>query len=91
VRYKGEGKLHFGFAAKLVSQRRSEMLIQVTPSDAGVYLWIEATNPANYLREIEIIMPGGICPGDPFRHALSAQDCGTRRFVSFAEDRSIIF
>jgi hypothetical protein len=91
VRYKGEGKLHFGFAAKVVSQRRGEMLIEVTPDDSGVYLWIQATNPANYLRDIEIIMPGGICEGDPFRHALSAQDCGRRRFVSFAEDRSIIF
>ena len=91
VRYKGEGKLNFGFAAKVASQRRGEMVIEVTPNDAGVYLWIEATNPANYLREIEIIMPGGICEGDPFTHAGSAQDCGTRRFVSFAEDRSIIF
>ena len=65
--------------------------IEVTPNDAGIYLWIEATNPANYLREIEILMPGGICQGDPFRHALSAQDCGKRRFVSFADDRRIIF
>jgi hypothetical protein len=91
VRYKGEGKLNFGFAAKVVSQRRGEMVIEVTPNDGGVYLWIDATNPADYLREIEIVMPGGICEGDPFRHALSVQDCGARRFVSFAEDRSIIF
>ena len=91
VRYKGEGKLHFGFAAKVVSERTGEMLIEVTPSEAGIYMWIDATNPANYLREIEILMPGGICQGDPFRHALSARDCVTRRFVSFAQDRSIIF
>jgi hypothetical protein len=91
VRYRGEGTLKFGFAAKVVSQRPGEMTLEVTPNDGGVYLWIEATNPANYLREIEIVMPGGICEGDPFRHARSAQDCGTRRFVSFAEDRSLIF
>ena len=91
VRYKGEGTLKFGFAAKVVSERRGEMVIEVTPNDGGVYVWIEATNPANYLREIEILMPGGICAGDPFRHVLSPQDCGTRRFVSFAEDRSLIF
>ncbi|HEV7478610.1 MAG TPA: hypothetical protein VGO02_12830 [Burkholderiales bacterium] len=91
VRYKGEGNLRLGFAAKVVSQRTGEMLIEVTPGDAGVYLWIDATTPANYLREIEILMPGGICEGDPFRHARSAHDCGTRRFISFAQDRSIIF
>ena len=91
VRYKGEGKLNFGFAAKVVSQRRGEMVLEVTPNDGGVYLWIDATNPANYLREIEILMPGGICEGDPFRHAASARDCGTKRFISFTEDRSLIF
>ena len=91
VRYKGEGQLNFGFAAKVVSQRRGEMVIEVTPNDGGIYLWIDATNPANYLREIEILMPGGICEGDAFTHARSAQDCGPRRFISFAEDRSLIF
>ena len=91
VRYKGEGKLNFGFAAKVVSQRRGEMVLEVTPNDGGVYVWIDATNPADYLRDIEILMPGGICEGDPFTHALSVQDCGTRRFVSFTEDRSLIF
>jgi hypothetical protein len=91
VRYKGEGKLNFGFAAKVVAQRPGEMVIEVTPNDGGVYLWIDATNPANYLREIEILLPGGICEGDPFRHVASARDCGSRRYLSFAEHREIVF
>jgi len=91
VRYKGEGTLRFGFAAAVVSQSPGEMVIEVTPSEGGIYLSIEATNPENYLRDIEIIMPGGICEGDPFTHAARAEDCGTRRFVSFAEDRSLLF
>ena len=91
VRYKGEGKLNFGFAAKVVAQRPGEITLEVTPNDGGVYVWIEATNPANYLRDIEILMPGGICEGDPFTHAASARDCSPRRFISFTEDRSVIF
>jgi hypothetical protein len=91
VRYKGEGKLNFGFAAKVVSQRRGEMVIEVTPNDGGVYVWIEATNPANYLREIEILMPGGICEGDPFRHVASERDCGSRRYLSFTDNPKILF
>jgi hypothetical protein len=91
VRYKGEGKLNFGFAAKVVSQRRGEMVIEVTPNDGGIYVWIDATNPADYLREIEIIMPGGICEGDPFRHAFSKEDCGSRRYLAFADHRNILF
>ena len=93
VRYQGEGTIAFGFAAKIVSQMPGELLIEVTPSDAGVLLVIEQTNPANYLRDIEVIMPGGICDGDPFRHASSIQDCGTdQRYLAFADHhRSIIF
>lgn len=91
VRYKGEGNLQLGFAAKVVSQRRGEMVIEVKPNAGGVYVWIDATNPANHLREIEIIMPGGICEGDPFTHAASARDCGSRRYLSFADNRDIVF
>ena len=91
VRYKGEGKLNFGFAAKVVSQKRGEMVIEVTPNDGGVYLWIEATNAGDYLREIEIIMPGGICEGDPFKHVAGAVDCRSRRYLSFADNRHLLF
>jgi hypothetical protein len=91
VRYKGEGTLKFAFAAKLVSQKPGEMLIEVTPSDGGIYLSLEATDPADYLRELEIIMPGGICANEPFKHAASANDCGGRPFKAYADDRSILF
>ena len=60
--------------------------------DGGIYLYIEATNPADYLRDIQITMPGGICDGDPFTHVLTAQDCGGGRFLSFADNsQSILF
>jgi hypothetical protein len=94
VRYKGEGTLNFGSAASVVegSQKPGKLLIQVTPSLGVIQIHISATNPANYLREIEIIMPGGICEGDPFVHVNSAPDCGTRRFLSFAGySHSIVF
>src|SRR5262249_36251205 len=77
--------------ATILSQAPGEMLLQVTPSAAGIYLAIEATNPANYLREIEVIMPGGICQGDPFTYVTSAADCSGRPYLSFAENQSIIF
>jgi hypothetical protein len=67
------------------------MAIEVTPGEGGISLSLETTNPANYLREIEIIMPGGICKGEPFTHVASPKDCAGRAFVSFAEDRSILF
>ncbi len=92
VRYKGQGKLNFGFAARVVWQGVGEMLLEVTPSHDGVYMAIEATNPADYIRDVEVIMPGGICANDPFTLVSSARDCGATVFQAFADyHRSIVF
>jgi hypothetical protein len=92
VKYRGEGTLRFGFAAKVVSEKPGELLLQVTPASSGVYLTIQATNPSNYLRDIEIVMPGGICEGDPFTHVASAAQCGGNKYLGFANHhRTILF
>ena len=92
VRYKGEGTLKFQFAARVLSQKSGEIVLQVTPDSSGIYIGIEATNPANYVRDIEITMPGGVCEGDMMTHVASVQNCGAKRFLSFADyPRSILF
>jgi len=48
------------------------------------------TTPADYVREIKFTMPGGICEGDPFTNVASAQVCGTRRYLSFADNSDTI-
>ncbi len=85
VRYKGKGELKFDFAARMLSQKPGEILLQVTPKDGGVYLGIEATDPADYLRDIRITLPGGICEGDPFKRVVSAKSCGKQRYLAFAD------
>ena len=92
VRYKGEGTLKFQFAARVISQKAGEILLEVTPDKHGIYVGIETTNPANYLRDIVITMPGGVCEGDMFTQVATAGQCGNRRFLSFADyPRSILF
>lgn len=92
VRYQGEGTLNFQFAARVVSQQAGEVVIEVKPDAGGIYVEISATNSANYVRDIEIIMPGGICEGDPFTHVAAATDCGQLRFLSFNQyHRSLLF
>jgi hypothetical protein len=94
VRYKGTGTMHFGRAASVVpgSEKAGELLIEVTPGSGGIHMHISTTDPADYLRDIEIIMPGGICEGDPYTHVASAPDCGAGRFLSFADySSSIVF
>jgi len=54
VRFKGEGIFKFQFAARVLSQKPGEIVLQVTPDNGGIFLGIEPTNPANYLRDIQI-------------------------------------
>jgi hypothetical protein len=58
VLYDGEGKLDFGGAATPLASQRGRMSIRVTPSKGGIFLRIRATNPANHLRNIRVLMPG---------------------------------
>src|SRR5436190_6762451 len=92
VRYKGEGTLKIFLDARIVSQQPGEMVLQVTPTATGDGIWIqiEATNPGNYLRDIQITMPGGVCAGDMFRQVAAAQDCNGTQFLSFADNASTI-
>lgn len=92
VRYKGQGTLKFEYAARIVSQEPGEMVIQVTPQGGGVSMLIEATNPSDYLRDIVITIPGGICEGDPFTHVQGPRKCKGRRFLAYADhSQSILF
>ncbi len=58
----GSGDVRFGFDAVVVSTSRTadghnRALLDVTPSDAGIYLRIEATDPADPVRDIHLWMP----------------------------------
>lgn len=86
VRYKGTGVIRFAFAARTVSEKPGEIVIQVTPDDAGILMSIEQTDPANYVREIDVTLPGGICQGAPFTQVPSAASCSSDRpYLAFAD------
>ena len=90
VRFKGTGAMKID-GGTVVSSRAGEIVLQVTPSSNNNFMVeISATNPADYLREITFTMPGGICEGDPFTTVASAQVCGTRRFLSFADNSGTV-
>jgi hypothetical protein len=58
VLYEGEGKLDFGKNAKIKSREPGRILIDADSSKGGFSLQIHETNPANYVRNIHVIMPG---------------------------------
>ncbi len=65
VLYDGRGQLGYGGSARLISSRRGRDVISVS-SNQGIELQILRTNPNNYIRNIRVIMPGGIYADDPY-------------------------
>ncbi len=60
VLYEGEGKLEYGFDAKQdkAASKLGRDVIDVKPSDAGIYLKLTATDPkgtGNYIRNIRVV------------------------------------
>lgn len=103
----GSGDVRFGFDAAVVSTSRTtdghnRSLLDVTPSDAGIYLRIETTDPADPVRNIHLWMPdyGGQSftgqrwqPGASFSpfHPLFLERLapfGTIRFMGMQESNS---
>ena len=56
--YEGEGQIDFGFDAAVTSRQTGRIVLNVTPGNGGIYLKITATNAANPIRNIRVIMPG---------------------------------
>ncbi len=82
VLYEGEGTITYGNYAQLVSRdtanKKDTINIQFSGSAVKVSrmdLSISANNPANPIRNIRVIMPGGICEGNPFVRVSGSADC----------------
>jgi hypothetical protein len=88
VLYDGRGRLGYGGSAQLVSSRRGRDVIRVS-SNQGIELQILRTNPNNYIRNIRVIMPGGIYADDPYT-VVYDPDPGRDDYLSFEEHYSDI-
>lgn len=56
--YEGSGAIELGFDAHTISQEPGLIRIQVSPASGGIYLKIVASDPADPVRDIRVIMPG---------------------------------
>lgn len=78
VLYDGEGALEYGNDAVLRNHQPGRDIISLEPgadNEFNATLLIKATNPANHLRNIRILPPGGICASNPFRRVVNASQC----------------
>ncbi|MGQ9729586.1 MAG: hypothetical protein ACUVSC_13925, partial [Candidatus Fervidibacter sp.] len=58
VVYEGEGEIDFWNAAKVVKRELGKVVINVGSSKGAIFLRLLKTNPQNYIRNIQVIMPG---------------------------------
>ena len=95
VRYDGQGELSYGGGAKLVKRLPDRDLIRFQPlpnKTVTATLTIQRTNPANHLRNIRVLMTGGICANNSMYTVHDPAACGAQPFMSFADHyRQIIF
>lgn len=95
VLYEGQGTLAYGNDATLLEQTPGREIILLEPgsdNELNATLFIKATNPANPIRNIRILPPGGICASNPFQRVATSGQCKNGDYLSFEQQSSkIIF
>ncbi|OQY47900.1 MAG: hypothetical protein B6240_05245, partial [Desulfobacteraceae bacterium 4572_87] len=56
--YDGDGRIEFGFDAKVKKRQKGRIVLNVSPSKRGILLRLTATNPLDPVRNIRVIAPG---------------------------------
>lgn len=85
--YDGEGTIQFlSNSATITSQSPGRMVLNVTPRVGGIELRLAATNPANPVRNIRLIMPGfeGTYQTQPF-HPLFLERLARFKAIRFID------
>ena len=91
VLYDGEGSIRYGASAKLIKHEKGKDIIRLVPmpqkgelySTYTATLFIDKSNPKNYIRNIRILMPGGVCANNPFKLIKDGKRCGNAPFLPF--------
>ncbi len=93
VLYDGEGILSYTDDAKLIHREKGKDIISIKAGKDNEYrvkLLIKNSNPDNYLRNIRVLMPGGVCSNNPFRRVSSKQHCRGSRYLPFEQYHSTL-
>jgi hypothetical protein len=77
VLYEGDGTFEYAFGWRKVAAESSpgRDVVEATGSTGDLGLYITSVNPANNLRNIRVLLPGGVCGNDAFVRAPAAADC----------------
>jgi hypothetical protein len=64
--YDGDGVVELSYDATVVSRRAGRVVANVTPTNRGIYLRIDKSNPNNPVRNIKVWLPGFENSASPF-------------------------
>lgn len=56
--FEGDGEVDLGFDARVVRKSKNRVVADVTPTDLGVYVRIDRSNPNNPVRNVRVWLPG---------------------------------
>jgi len=96
VLYEGEGSISYGASAKLVRREKGKDIIKLVPMKQKnqlypsytATLFIDKSTPKNYIRNIRILMPGGVCNNNPFKRVDAENQCDKNSFLSFEKNHA---
>ncbi len=95
VLYEGKGEITYGASAKLIKRLPGKDLIQFKPMKNGLLtatLFIKKTTPGNHIKNIKVLMPGGICRNKPFQHVMNPKQCPNHSFQAFEKShKQVLF
>lgn len=91
VLYEGQGTITYsGVGVKIdAASRQGRDIINITPElitsrgGAGLRIMIKDINPDLPVKNIRIVMPGGICTGNPYIRMRNKNGCQSGQFKSF--------
>ena len=88
VLYDGEGEIRYANDASLLKREAGRDTIQITAGadkQLNATLLIVKSTPNNYLRNIRILPPGGICADNPFKRVENESECSANTYRAFNE------
>lgn len=86
VFYDGDGDLYFSGDVTFKKVEEGHIIVTRVPKTGDTF-WMRITriNPDNYLRNIRVIMPGGICTGKPLEWVVGPDACPAGGYTSLVE------
>jgi hypothetical protein len=92
VLYEGKGDIRFAYMGtdrKVIEEGHLTIDIKALPKATyihGLEVFITRTDPSDPVRNIRIIMPGGICKGNPFKWVKTSNECSNDNpYIAFVD------